>query len=225
MRIGLVVAIEMDPIFAYYKDIEEIKDVPNGFKLYKSQKENSEIYILQTGMGEIAASAGVQYLISVCKVDVIVNYGVVGGLTTDMSKHKVCVLNRVVHYKYDCSGFMDLKVGQVDGYDSVFIPTDKNLYEHAVKINPDLMLATCCSGDKFVDSAEEKNELHEQFEGDVCDMESAGVVLTCKINNVPCLLLKAVSDGLVGGANEFYDELQEASAKCLSIADEIISTL
>jgi len=50
-------------------------------------------------------------------------------------------------------------------------------------------------------------------------------VLTCEINNVPCLLLKAVADSLQGGAGEFYALLQAASFKCLEIAAQIIATL
>lgn len=224
MKIGLVVAIEMDSIFAYYGQPEAL-DCPPGFHVYHIQKNAHDIYVIHTGMGEIASAGGVQYLCTKYGVELIVNFGVVGGLTPDMKKHKVCVIDRVVHYKYDCSEFMDLKVGQVAGQPSVFLPTDGALVEQALRTCPDLMRATCCSGDKFIGSESEKLLLYAQFEGDVCDMESAGIVLTAQANGVPCLLLKAVSDGLAGGAREFYDELLDAATSCLSVTDKVIESL
>ena len=224
MKIGLIVAIEMDSIFAHYKHLEQLP-CPKGFELFHTEKERHEIFVLHAGMGEIAAASGVQYLATACGVELIVNFGVVGGVTTEMKKQKVCVIDRVVHYKYDCSEFMDLAIGQVDGHSSIFLPTTPPLVEKALAVYPDLKRSTCCSGDKFVGTEEEKMRLHIDFQGDVCDMESAGIVLTCEANGLPCLMLKAVSDGLADGAKGFYAELQEAGDKCLAVADSIIDTL
>ena len=223
-KIGLIVAIEMDAIFAHYHSWKEL-EAPPGFKLFLVDRDMYDIYVLQTGMGEIAASSGVQYLTAKFGVSYIVNFGVVGGLTNDMKKQKVCLVDRVVHYKYDCSEFMDLAVGQVDGHDSIYLKTSESLVKSALSIMDDLSLATCCSGDKFISTAEEKQYLHETFGGDICDMESAGIVLTCEANGVPCLLLKAVADGLADGAEGFYSELQSASLKCLIAADTIMERI
>ena len=56
-------------------------------------------------------------------------------------------------------------------------------------------------------------------------MEAAGIVLICNRNNVPCLLIKSVSDSIEGGAEEFRNTVNEAAALCLNIADKIISEL
>lgn len=224
MKIGLIVAIETDSVFEHYKNIKTLP-CPTGYNLYYTENGNSEIYILHTGMGEVASASGTQYLITACNVEIIVNFGVVGGLTDDMKKHKVCVIDRVVHYRYDCSEFLPLKIGQVAEHQSVFLPTDEKLLKKALEVNPELIKSTCCSSDKFVSKAEDKKRIHIDFDGDVCDMESAGIVLTCEANSVPCLMLKAVSDGLSGGANEFFEELKEASLLCLRAADEVISSL
>lgn len=223
-RFGIIVAIELDAILKLYPDIEEL-DGPVGYKTYKIRKPGCVIYVCRCGMGTVAASAGVQYLISRFGVSAIVNFGVVGGLTGDMKQQKVVLVDRVVHYKYDCHEFMDLVPGQVDGHSSIFLPTDAALKAIVRAEAPDLPLVTCCSGDKFVGTAEEKTLLHTQFEGDICDMESAGIVLSCEANGVPCILFKAVSDGLSDGAAGFYAELQSASLLCLQMADKMMGKL
>ena len=53
-------------------------------------------------------------------------------------------------------------------------------------------------------------------------MEAAGILLTCNRNRVPCLLLKMVSDGLSGGAEEFFQTFQSASDACVAILDELL---
>ena len=224
MKTGLIVAIEIEAVFKHYPNIKEL-EAPVGYRLFLVEKDTYDMYILMAGMGEIAAAAGVQYLITKCGVSTLLNFGVVGGLTNDMKKEKICLVDRVVHYKYDCSEFMDLAVGQVAGHDSIFLKTSETLVQKALAILDHLPLATCCSGDKFISTEEEKRYLHESFEGDICDMESAGIVLTCEGNAVPCLLLKGVSDGLADGAEGFYTELQNVSLKCLVVMDSIMEGL
>lgn len=223
-RVGIVVAIEMNAVFEMYGKCREIES-GSGFKLFLLERDNYSIYIAQSGMGECAAAAACQFLISKCNVSMIINFGVVGGLTADMKQLKVCLVDKVVHYKYDCSEFLPMVTGQVDGYDSIFIKTNENLVKHALLLNDELSLVTCCSGDKFVGTAEEKTYLHNTFGGDICDMESAGIVLTCDANKVPCILFKAVSDGLSDGADGFFAELDNASRKCLQIADRILDKI
>ena len=223
-RVGIVVAIEMNAIFEMYGNCKELESFC-GFKVFLVERDNYSIYIVQSGMGECAAAAACQFLITKYKISMIINFGVVGGLTTDMKKLKVCLVDKVVHYKYDCSEFLPMTVGQVDGYDSIYIRTNENLVKYAGMLNNSLNLVTCCSGDKFIGTAEEKTHLHNTFGGDICDMESAGIVLTCNTNKVPCVLFKAVSDGLTDGAEGFFAELDNASKKCLKIADRILDKI
>lgn len=224
MKIGLIVAIELDAVKLHYPKMARM-DAPAGFELYRTEVGENELLVLKTGMGEVYASAGTQYLISACGVSAIVNFGVVGGLTAQMGHEKLCLLNRIVHYKYDCSEFLDLPIGQVEGRNSVFICPDETLLAKVRDMEPDLPLATCCSGDKFVGTTEEKQSLHERFEGDVCDMESSGIALTCELNQIPCVFIKAVADGLSGGAGEFFAELQAASLHCFELTDRIIGLM
>ena len=53
-------------------------------------------------------------------------------------------------------------------------------------------------------------------------MESAAVLLTCRRCGVPCLMIKAVSDGLTGGGEEYYEALEQSAALCLEVTDRII---
>ena len=84
---------------------------------------------------------------------------------------------------------------------------------------------TCASGDRFVGKAEDKAALNRDFDAEICEMEAAGIVLTCDRCGVPCLLIKTVSDGITGGAEEFLKEISRSADICLEITDEIMAVL
>lgn len=85
-----------------------------------------------------------------------------------------------------------------------------------------LKAVVCASADKFVDEPDKKRFLNRSFGAHICDMETAGVVITAARAGVPCLIIKTVSDGVESGAAEFEKELGRASAICIDIADKIV---
>ncbi len=139
-----------------------------------------------------------------------------------MSKTKVCIVEKVVHYDFDTSVADHAEVGRYLQYPDVFIPTTGKLVEMARRIHPELIPVVCASGDKFLADSRQKRKLHEIFHADICEMEAAGIVLTCNRNQVPCMLIKCVSDGINGGVEEFRQTIHEAAEICLEIVEKII---
>ena len=183
-----------------------------------------ELYVISCGAGQIAAAAGTQLLIDRFAVDIIVNFGVVGGLTPKMTVVKTCIVESVIHYDFDTSAVDNCEVGRYLSYPDVKIPLNPQLIKLALKIKPDLEKVVCASGDKFLTTQKEKEFLHQTFNADIVEMEAAGIVLTCDRNKIPCISIKTVSDTISGGAEEFAREVLNASDTCLNIVDEIINT-
>ena len=71
----------------------------------------------------------------------------------------------------------------------------------ALKDLPSVRLA---SGDKFISDSDIKSRLVTKFNANVCDMEGAGIALTCTRAHVPFSMIKLVSDGADEGAVETY---------------------
>ena len=223
-RIGMVVAVEIDAVLKRYG--EPISDeLVCGFQLLTYKSGENEIYVMNCGMGEIAAAAGTQLLISVYKVDVVVNFGVVGGLTNEMALAKTCIVEKVVHYGFDGSQGLHYPQGQYPGTDSVYFEADKALISIAKNLYPELKTVTCASADKFVADPDEKRAISAKFSADICEMESAGILITCSRNNIPCLMIKTVSDSVEGGKEEFDQQVEASANVCFDITDNIIKLL
>lgn len=223
-RIGLLVAVEMDSVFARYGTPGKTEH-RGGFDVFHYENEQYILYVIHSGIGEIAAAAAAQLLIDRYEVELIVNFGVVGGLTDEMALTKTCVVTRVVHYDFDLSGIDPVSPAQYPGFADIYLPADAALVEKARAVCPELKPVTCASADKFVGNREDKERLHRLYGADICEMESAAVLLTCLRCEVPCLMIKAVSDGITGGAEEFEREVGNSSKICLEITDRIIRSL
>ena len=99
------------------------------------------------------------------------------------------------------------------------------MVDKAQALFPELQRVVCASADKFVEGREAKSSLHERFGADICEMEAAAVVLTCNRALVPCLVIKTVSDGITGGAEQFSKEVDRSAELCLAVADAVIRAL
>lgn len=220
-KAGLVVAVEMDAVTQKYGEAEQVFQLP-GYEVSLYKVEGYELYVVDSGAGEIAAAAATQLLISCFGAQVIFNFGVVGGLTEEMKVMRSCLVKQVVHYDMDTSQIDPIEVGRYIQYPSVMIPTDPGMLAKAKSILPDLPVVTCASADKFVADPARKRELYETYGAEICEMEAAGIVLTANRNEVPCLLVKLVSDGIEGGAAEFNQEWNRAALACIDLLDRIL---
>lgn len=222
--IGMVVAMEKEikPFFEKFgKGIKDIK--VGGYTIFKCKINGKKIYLIKSGIGEIYASAATEILISLFKCDLILNFGVCGSLKDDISVFETVVVSGVVHYDFDLSAIDGTKVGQYPNCD-VVLKTDESLVDFVLSLNDEIKPAICASADKFVADEKVKENLVKEFNADVCDMECAAVLLTCKTANVPTLILKAVSDGK-GGADEFTRRVNKASEMYLETLKNIIDRI
>ena len=223
-KIGMLVAVEMDAVLRRYGRAERV-ETRCGFETHLYDMGAYELYVIRSGAGEISAAAAAQLLIDRCGVEMIVNFGVVGGLTEEMAQTRTCVVERVVHYDFDTSAYDHCLPGQYMGYPDEYLRPSPELVERATALCPELKRVTCASADKFVDGKEAKSALHRRWGADICEMEAAAVVLTCDRSGVPCLLIKSVSDGLTQGGEDFGTALAATSELCLEVTDRIIREL
>lgn len=224
-KIGMIVAVEMDAVLSRLGgEIKKIEEKP--FEIWEAQRgESVNVYILKSGAGEILASAGTQYLITKFGVEAVVNFGIVGALTENLKKEEVCIVKSVVHYDYDTSAVDNVGVGRYLDQESEFIKTDENLRAVAKSVFPSLKEVVCASGDKFIADAKQKSHLKDTFGAEICEMESAGILLTANRNNVPALFIKAISDTLFGGAEEYHVQRDKTADICFAIVDRVILKL
>lgn len=223
MKLGIFTAMEKESRSFLQCAQEKIK--VGRFDVFKLALGKHEAYLCcPPTVGEIAASAACQMLISHFGVQAIINFGVVGSLTHDVSVLSTVFVNSVVHYAMDTAQIDDVPVGRYLCFENIWVDCDANLIQKALQVQ-NLPTVRCASADKFVVDVEEKSYLSKTFDAQICDMESAGVLFSCKFNNVPCLLIKCVSDSLVGGYGEYEQNAEKAAQGFFAFAQKLAELL
>ncbi|MBO4262758.1 MAG: 5'-methylthioadenosine/S-adenosylhomocysteine nucleosidase [Clostridia bacterium] len=224
-KIGMVVAMKNEiTAFLEAQNVEIGYEDAFGFEVMRFSLGGNNIICVQSGVGELCAAAATQTLIVKYGVDAMINFGVCGTLTEDLSTLDMALIKGVVYYDFDLSAIDDLPRGRYPGEPSCVIPTDAALADTVRAIMPDIPEAICASGDKFIADENIKVRLAEEFGANVCEMESAGVLITAKRAGVPCLIIKAVSDGK-GGAEEFKALCDRAAKIYVDLVTEICKKL
>lgn len=220
MTIGIFTAMEKEAR-SFLQDGSYTQSAYGNFSIYNFKLAGHDaVLCCPPTVGEIAAASACQLLISKFNVEVIFNFGVVGALTELSSLLSTVIVKSVVHYDMDTSVIDKVPQGRYRCFDDIAVQCDKRLIDKAFAVI-DLPVVTCASADKFVADPAQKALLAAKFGADICDMESAGVLFTCRFNNVPCLMVKCISDSLFGGTNEYEQNSVKAAAGFMSLASKI----
>ena len=185
-----------------------------------------EIYLSECGIGQIASAVATQMMVSICEVDLIINFGVAGSLNPDYDIADIVLVRGVVHTDRDLSLLDPVKPAQYSEYDSEVIPTTESLYQLVKSLEVDLPVGIIASSEKFVARDSAKKDLVEKFSVDLCDMESAGVVLTAHRNKVPVIVVKAISDKADDSAVMDYNNMAKIALNAyVSLITKLLEVL
>ena len=100
----------------------------------------------------------------------------------------------------------------------MFSDVDERLVELAIasckKVNPDVhaIAGRVVSGDQFISSKEVKTRLIESFQGDCAEMEGASIAHGAYLNQLPFVIIRAISDKADDSAEMDYPTFERAAA-------------
>ena len=118
-----------------------------------------------------------------------------------------------------------MKVGEYPDRESIYFTTDETLRKEVLKLE-NIKEVRVASSDKFIGEESKKQWLIRDFDADVCEMESAGIVITSEANEVPCLLIKCISDNASDDAKyEFRDIVKSGVKEYVDLIIKLLKTL
>lgn len=212
MKIGFVIACD-EEIEAHLKYFEKLKTIQvENMTFYKGKYAKHTIFLCKSGPCEINAGVFTRAMISHFKPDIIINSGTCGSFE---EKCKVCDTLIV-----DNATFWDIKKGFIG---EITYSCDEKLKDFALSLDKKLKPGKLVTGNSFVGTAALKKKLIKDFGANCCDMEGVAVVYTCQKNNVPCFLIKCISDS--GNEEEFDKNFKKASAKVAKVTFNCIEKL
>lgn len=184
-----------------------------GMDFYKGRIQDKDVVVVRSGIGKVNAAVCVQILVDRFGVDGIVNTGIAGSLKAEINIGDLVLATDAVQHDVDATQF-GYEPGQIPQMGTLAFEADQSLRETAARccrqVNPDIGVheGRVLTGDQFVSSREKKKWLSDTFKGACTEMEGAAIAQAACLNQVPFLIVRAISDKADDSAQMDYEEFE-----------------
>lgn len=217
-KIGVIGAMpeEVSLLRDRLTDLKEEKTA--GLTVYYGTLHGKQVYLCQSGMGKVAAGAATQLLATKYGIDAIINSGIAGNMTSKIGVGDVVLSKEVTYHDAQIDminqayPFMDMYKG--DG--TLLAAAGRACRETSTKY----IEGRIATGDLFIGDSALKKKIADFCDPDCVEMEGAAIAhIACK-NDIPFLIIRAMSDNADEKATEEIVEAKfDISAYCDKAAD------
>lgn len=175
---------------------------------------NHPAVVVRSGIGKVNMAICTQILIDLFHVEALINTGVAGGLYSELSIGDIVLSSEAMQHDMDATGFGYQK-GEIPRMDTYIFKADEELIKVAKEacetVNSDIhcFVGRVVSGDQFIQSSEKKEQLIRDFGGYCAEMEGASMAQVAFLNQVPFLVIRAISDNADDSAQMSYEQFEQ----------------
>ncbi len=227
--IGIIGAMDIE-VAGFKNHMSDIKIEKHAFfEFTKGFIHNKEVVVVMCGIGKVSAAICTQLMIDKYNPSVIINTGVAGGLDKNLSIGDIAVATNVVQHDIDTTIFGDPK-GYITNLNLTKIPVEENVHntlkESAMQLEgTNVVCGTIASGDQFISTPYQKNQIIDEFDAIAAEMEGGSVGHVCYSNGVKFGVIRAISDNASGDALMDYESFKTMAAeKTIKIVIDFIKT-
>ena len=214
--IGIIGAMEQE-VSRIKEMMKEVKITTKAsMDFYEGILAGKKVVVVRSGIGKVNAGICAQILADVFSVDAIINTGIAGSLNKNINIGDIVLSTDVVQHDMDATGF-GYRKGQIPQMPVFFFNADDNLRRLAAEVckevNPDIQVfeGRIASGDQFVCDQDVKNRIVSEFSAYATEMEGAAIGQAAYLNEIPFLVVRAISDKADGSAQMDYSEFEKAA--------------
>lgn len=217
-KIGIIGAMELE--------VEELKSKMQtkqivekaGMSFFEGVLNGKDVVIVKSGIGKVNAGICTQILADKFDVDAVINTGVAGSLRAEINIGDIVVSTDACEHDMDVTA-LGYEKGIIPQMNTSFFQADEKLVKAACEVcrevNPDISVyeGRVVSGDQFIGSNDMKEILRQMFQGSCAEMEGAAIAHAAYLNEIPYVVIRAISDKADGSAQMDYPEFEQAAAK------------
>ena len=220
-KLGIIGAMEIEVAILKGK-LENARITKIGpMEFFEGRLSGCDVVIVMCGVGKVHAAMCTQVLCSNFGVTHIVNTGVAGSLDAALDIGDVLVSTDAVQHDMDVH-YLDYDVGRVPGLDTTAFAADEKLMKLAFEVSEALRpghtkLGRVATGDQFVCSDEQKAKIIS---------DTGAIAQVAYVNQVPFVILRAISDKADGSAELDYPTFEKmAAANCAAVTEALAKRL
>jgi len=227
MKVGIISAVENElaPILGVLENPRLMEKA--GLKIYEGSIDGVEAAAVVCGVCKVNAAMTAQILIDFCQVDIIINSGTAGGMDTCLGLFDTVIATEVGYHDVD---FMFLR-DYHPHFDNPYFVTDTRLITAAKQAEAKLEtggkvhFGRMMTGEAFI-TDEGRPEINRLYSPMSVDMETAAIAHVCKLNSVPFMSVRSITDTADhSGVGEFEENCKKASVVSKDVVLAIINEL
>ena len=225
---GIIAAMqeEMQEIKKIMREIREEQIYELVFIEGKINEVN--VVLVESGVGKVNAARTTQILIDQFEVEAIINVGSAGAANDELDIGDIVIGKKLVQHDFDITAF-----GHPKGFISnvgQFIESDKQLLskmrQTIEKFNDSefkIKIGVVASGDIFCTDPRMKDKIRNKFDADAIEMEGAAIAQVCKLDNIPFIIIRTISDNPnLNNVITYEEYLSMATKRCANIIEEYL---
>ncbi len=191
----------MDEEVAKIKEVMEDVEIMTkaSMDFYKGKLNNKDVVVVRSGIGKVNAGICTQILVDVYNVRAVINTGIAGSLNAAIDIGDIVLSTDTLQHDVDATGF-GYELGVIPRMEASTFVADEKLRKLAKecceRVNPDIKVfeGRVVSGDQFVSDKAKKTYIEDNFRGYCTEMEGAAIAQAAYLNNIPFLIIRAISD-------------------------------
>ena len=185
-----------------------------GMEFCKGTLEGKDVVVVRSGVGKVNAGICAQILVDLFHLDAIINTGIAGSLKDEINIGDVVLSTDAIQHDMDAVAF-GYDIGVIPQMDNSVFKADEKLMKtaedacHKECSDINVFKARIVSGDQFISSKEKKKWLTDNFKGYCTEMEGAAIAHAAYLNDVPFLIIRAISDKADDSAHMDYPAFEK----------------
>lgn len=210
--VGIIGAMEEEVISIKRQMKLENTLIIAGMEFCEGILKDKKVVVVKCSIGKVNSAVCTQILIDRFDVNCIINTGVAGGLYPDINIGDIVISSDTVQHDRDKSFFEE---------DAKLIELAKVAAE-SLAGNQKVYIGRMASEDQFASSMSVKEDSYTTFTAYCAEMEGAAIAHTCYLNQIPFVVIRAISDKADQSAEVNFDEFVHLAAKNASKMIEAI---
>ncbi len=203
----------------------------SGFTFYQGVLAGKKIVVVRAGIGKVNAAICTQMMIDCFSVDGVINTGIAGSLNEKINIGDIVLSKDVLQHDVDATNF-GYPLGQIPRMDVLSFPADEKLLRIAKQACEEelptlgVFVGRIVSGDQFISSRAVKDNIIKNFGGFATEMEGAAIGQAAYVNQVPFLVVRAISDKADDSATVDYPAFEkQAIANMVKLVKKMIELI
>ncbi len=200
-----------------------------GMDFCQGKLEGMDVVVARCGVGKVHAAMCVQVLRDCFAVTHVVNTGIAGSLSAQLDIGDLVISRDAMYHDFDCCGF-GYPMGKVPGL-AVTFSADETLltlaHQAAQQVHPGhVQVGRVASGDQFVCDKTKKEQIIAITGGLCTEMEGAAIAQAATVNEMPFVIIRAISDKADDSAEMDYPSFERLAAqRCAAVTMTLAASM